>query len=385
MPRRIQSTGTMNAAGPIQRTVTPGVPPRFQQSPDSVYGNLNGSIEVIQDDIVEIEGDIDDLEAAVGSLVALTLTGDVTGGPPVAGMITTVIAPLAVTNAKIANATILNAKISAIAGISLSKLQFMTDGTLVGSPLGLGGSVPQEVNGGQLIAIIEGSLGGSIVHTGDLGANVATFLANPTSGNLAAALTNETGSGLAVFNVGPAFLGNTTFTGIGGGVTPLLVTNEVEPAGVIRLIPGGGATSGGQILSLFAPNLGNGNRVFFALGKAWSSTNAAYFGFTRDATDANTVATIGHWGMDDIFKVYKSGGCAVGSASVDPGNTNMNIQGVYKKGNTQVVGARDTGWAAWSGLGNKTSKASNTATLIECAQTIKSILDAMIAHGLIGA
>ena len=38
-----------------------------------------------------------------------------------------------------------------------------------------------------------------------LGTNVSTFLATPSSANLASALTDETGSGLAVFNVNPTF------------------------------------------------------------------------------------------------------------------------------------------------------------------------------------
>lgn len=38
-----------------------------------------------------------------------------------------------------------------------------------------------------------------------LGTNVATFLATPTSANLAAAITNETGSGSLVFGTSPAF------------------------------------------------------------------------------------------------------------------------------------------------------------------------------------
>ena len=39
-----------------------------------------------------------------------------------------------------------------------------------------------------------------------LAANVATFLATPTSSNLLAAVTNETGSGLLVFNTSPTFV-----------------------------------------------------------------------------------------------------------------------------------------------------------------------------------
>ena len=45
-----------------------------------------------------------------------------------------------------------------------------------------------------------------------LGAGVATFLATPSSANLASAVTNETGSGSLVFNTGPTFI-DTTFDG----------------------------------------------------------------------------------------------------------------------------------------------------------------------------
>jgi hypothetical protein len=48
-----------------------------------------------------------------------------------------------------------------------------------------------------------------------LGANVATFLATPSSANLAAALTDETGTGSAVFATGP------TFDNINGSVQAL--------------------------------------------------------------------------------------------------------------------------------------------------------------------
>jgi len=55
-----------------------------------------------------------------------------------------------------------------------------------------------------------------------LGTNVGTFLATPSSANLAAALTDETGSGLAVFATSPA-LTTPTITGL----------NEVKTAPAI--------------------------------------------------------------------------------------------------------------------------------------------------------
>lgn len=51
----------------------------------------------------------------------------------------------------------------------------------------------------------------------------------------------------------------------------------------------------------------------------------------------------------------------------------------------QILSTRDTGWAAWTGTGSKATKLVSSATLADCAAAIKSILDAMISHGLIGA
>lgn len=53
-----------------------------------------------------------------------------------------------------------------------------------------------------------------------LGANVSTFLATPSSANLAAALTDETGSGAAVFATSPT-IGNPTINGYVEGNTNL--------------------------------------------------------------------------------------------------------------------------------------------------------------------
>lgn len=61
-----------------------------------------------------------------------------------------------------------------------------------------------------------------------------------------------------------------------------------------------------------------------------------------------------------------------------------NSGGKYQINSVNVVGARDTGWTAWTGTGNKGTKAVGSATTADCAAAIKSILDALIAHGLIG-
>jgi hypothetical protein len=68
-----------------------------------------------------------------------------------------------------------------------------------------------------------------ILSTKDLGANVATFLATPSSANLAAALTDETGSGAAVFGTSPTFTTGITTPSILSaaslGITPAAGNN----------------------------------------------------------------------------------------------------------------------------------------------------------------
>lgn len=57
-----------------------------------------------------------------------------------------------------------------------------------------------------------------------LGTGVATFLATPSSANLAAALTNETGTGSAVFAGSPALTGTPTLAGATSGTIGLVAT-----------------------------------------------------------------------------------------------------------------------------------------------------------------
>ena len=55
---------------------------------------------------------------------------------------------------------------------------------------------------------------------------------------------------------------------------------------------------------------------------------------------------------------------------------------------TQVVSARNTGWATFgAGASNKNAAALDTGTVTtaQLAQIVKSLLDALILHGLIGA
>jgi hypothetical protein len=104
-----------------------------------------------------------------------------------------------------------------------------------------------------------------ILSTKDLGSNVGTFLATPSSANLAAALTDETGTGVAVFATGPtlsspviAKLGGIVTNGFvktsGGDGTLGIDTNTYLSAEVDTLasVTARGATTGVQIASTLA-------------------------------------------------------------------------------------------------------------------------------------
>jgi hypothetical protein len=63
-----------------------------------------------------------------------------------------------------------------------------------------------------------------------LGSGVATFLATPSSANLAAAVTGETGSGALVFGTGPSIAGATLTGAIdGGGADSFELPNSAAP------------------------------------------------------------------------------------------------------------------------------------------------------------
>lgn len=107
-----------------------------------------------------------------------------------------------------------------------------------------------------------------------LGTGVATFLATPSSANLAAALTDETGSGTVAFTTSPTFvtptLGVATATSVNGTTIPssktLVVTTDTlavhaattsaELAGVISDETGTGALVFANTPTLVTPNIG---------------------------------------------------------------------------------------------------------------------------------
>lgn len=85
-----------------------------------------------------------------------------------------------------------------------------------------------------------------------LGTGVATFLATPSSANLAAAVTNETGTGNLVFSAGTTLTGVTTTEKVGIGTTT--VPHDGVGFGILALDGSGTTTTGPHIQTTSTPD-----------------------------------------------------------------------------------------------------------------------------------
>lgn len=176
-------------------------------------------------------------------------------------------------------------------------------GTGVETALGVnaGSAGAFVVNGGALGTPSSGTLTnatGLPISTGvsGLGTGVATFLATPSSANLASALTDETGTGLVVFNNSPTFVDDITVGGAGvaSGIVKLSGTTSgtvslsvAETAGTWTMkLPASAGTSG-YVLSTDGAGVtswiaaGAGDMILASRG----ATTGAASGYVRNSSD----------------------------------------------------------------------------------------------------
>jgi hypothetical protein len=133
-------------------------------------------------------------------------------------------------------------------------------------------------------------------------AGIQAFLANPTSANLRAAMTDETGTGLLVFNTSPTFvtpiLGTPTsgtltnctglpvagVTGLGANVSAFLATpSSANLAAALTDETGTGAAVFANTPTLVTPNIGAATGTSLAVTGSLRSSGTAGVGYSTGA------------------------------------------------------------------------------------------------------
>ena len=179
-----------------------------------------------------------------------------------------------------------------------------------------------------------------------LAANVATFLATPSSANLASAVTNETGTGALVFGTSPTI---TTSLVAGGASFDLLNTTAttVNFVGAATTLTVGNTATAAQSVNMFT-----------------ASTGASTYNFATGATANATTKTIniGTNGVAGSTTNINIGGSAGTSTTSVNGNLtvggNLTINGTTTTLNTQTILVEDR--FIELGLVNGTAPASAT-------------------------
>jgi hypothetical protein len=139
------------------------------------------------------------------------------------------------------------------------------------------------------------------------------------------------------------------------------------------------------------------NALLIWTGAAWTDTafliTSSYTGLrSRDGADrirAGRLATDNRI-LIDLYDA--AGGSSVtvrDSAGADmvklDSDGNMDFQGEVRRNGVKLLGARDTGWTAFTGTASKGGFATSTVTLPQLAQVVKALQDALTAAGIVGA
>jgi len=152
-----------------------------------------------------------------------------------------------------------------------------------------------------------------------LGTGVATFLATPSSANLASAVTDETGSGALVFGTSPTI---TTSLVAGGASFDLLNTTAttVNFAGAATTLTVGNTATAAQTVNMFTASTGASTYNIATGATATATTKAINIG-TNGVSGSTTNITIG--GSAGTSTTTVNGDLTVGGNLTISGNTTI--------------------------------------------------------------
>lgn len=216
-----------------------------------------------------------------------------------------------------------------------------------------------------------------------LGTGVGTFLATPTSANLRGALTDETGSGAAVFGTAPTIAGGsiTALTGLavrstGAAFDLTLASSEVLTAGRTLSINVGdaartltlgaspsvsGSNTGDQTITLTGDVTGTGTGSFAATIAASSVTLGKMANLAANSVIGNNTGSAATPVALSPSQVLDVIGSTRGQV-LYRGASNWSVLAVGTSGQVLTTGGAgaDPSWATVSGTGTVTSVATGT-------------------------
>jgi len=213
-----------------------------------------------------------------------------------------------------------------------------------------------------------------------LGTNVATFLATPSSANLASAVTDETGSGALVFANTPVLvtpvLGTPTsgtltnctglpistgVSGLGSNVATFLATpSSANLAAAVTDETGSGALVFGTSPTIATPTITTSATVPLVIGGTGTTSTLTLRSTSGvGTTGADIIFQAGNNGATEVMRLQNGGNVGIG---VTPANK-LHVGGIVQI--DQVAGAADLYMGSSStGLGGKITYDNNNARLL---------------------